>query len=829
MWGYCTDAQTGAFSWIDREAARALGYDTEDQLLASGKTSTDFYAVPAQRQRLLARLREHPDRVASADITVWRENGYRVKVRISAMLARDEGDREIVLGLLQDFGPLVGVDQEARDRVADLLEELGYAHFAADTAGRTIRTSEKERELLGNPPDGALLFQPRDHWWARPAERERFVRALWDNGEVTDYPVLFKTWTGGLRWIDGSCHVVRNISGRAVEIEGIYRDATRAVFQNRLSIALSAVGACSLGIDGTAFIVARTAMELIDAPACAVMLWDRPGEHVFPLHVERVSGTWSPESSDDCVVRASAAAWLAGLRASGTYGKIPGDLARPAVRALFGAAADTMRDLHVFPIFDHERGEGRKVVGHLWLPLSEELSFPFQELQDEIDVFCTVCSTQLRQADLRDGSRLVHDLLQQRSQIRSLDDLDKELDLARELLTECIPVRECAIFRVGVGNERERLFRVRGAGKGGPISLDGRPRRQVRDLARGLTGSVASGPHPFVTLDASTDPRFQQDDTDTPSAGAAGPWVAIPMRSRLGKPLGVIRCVHRLTGDAGLTVTGFGPFDLRVLTEFAQACALLTELAIAESERSQILRRIMHEISTPAELLRENASFARRRRGLSPLVTARLADLELDAEMLLAQVREVDFLIERRVVRIPESPRRVSIEELIRRTFYQFMGELRARGFPPASVKFFDLDILPVLWAQKTALAQIVFNLFRNAVKYAHADPGRFRLDIRASVSLDGARYEICFADFGIGVDEVYRERIFEEEFRAPNARKHVVSGLGLGLTLSRSSARDMGGDLVLRGCRGPTEIVLILPAVLPRDRARRPSVEPPQ
>ncbi|HEV2405418.1 MAG TPA: ATP-binding protein, partial [Ktedonobacterales bacterium] len=52
--------------------------------------------------------------------------------------------------------------------------------------------------------------------------------------------------------------------------------------------------------------------------------------------------------------------------------------------------------------------------------------------------------------------------------------------------------------------------------------------------------------------------------------------------------------------------------------------------------------------------------------------------------------------------------------------------------------------------------------------------------------------------DEGIGVQLEDRVRIFEYLYRAPSAQKRNVSGLGLGLYVSRFLAERMGGSLEL-------------------------------
>ena len=99
------------------------------------------------------------------------------------------------------------------------------------------------------------------------------------------------------------------------------------------------------------------------------------------------------------------------------------------------------------------------------------------------------------------------------------------------------------------------------------------------------------------------------------------------------------------------------------------------------------------------------------------------------------------------------------------------------------------------------AIGQIVFNLVDNACKYA-ADAAPPRLDL--TFELAPALLRVRVRDHGPGIRSGLRKAVFTPFERGERGADGSISGVGLGLALSRGLARDLGGDLVLESTEGP-------------------------
>jgi signal transduction histidine kinase len=126
----------------------------------------------------------------------------------------------------------------------------------------------------------------------------------------------------------------------------------------------------------------------------------------------------------------------------------------------------------------------------------------------------------------------------------------------------------------------------------------------------------------------------------------------------------------------------------------------------------------------------------------------------------------------------------------------------------PVDVVVSDEGAPATILTDEAALTAILRNLLSNAIKYT--DAGEVRLTVRPA----GSTIEIAVSDTGTGIPASQLERVFEEFYQVPGARR---GGTGLGLPYARRLAALLGGELTLtsEGSRGTTA-VLTLPHGMP-------------
>jgi signal transduction histidine kinase len=105
-----------------------------------------------------------------------------------------------------------------------------------------------------------------------------------------------------------------------------------------------------------------------------------------------------------------------------------------------------------------------------------------------------------------------------------------------------------------------------------------------------------------------------------------------------------------------------------------------------------------------------------------------------------------------------------------------------------------------------TLIRRAVANLIDNAVKYGSA--------ARVRIVRDSDRVTIVIDDDGPGIPQEEQEKVFAPFYRLDAARDPGKAGVGLGLSIARTVAREHGGDVTLKNRDGAGLSALIeLPA----------------
>ncbi len=387
-------------------------------------------------------------------------------------------------------------------------------------------------------------------------------------------------------------------------------------------------------------------------------------------------------------------------------------------------------------------------------------------LQASQAVSSTLSLPQVLQGLARSAARV---LSARRASIRLLDETGENLNLAASF---------------GLRAEYQRK---------GPVELSRSP----------MDREVLSGT-PVIVNDALTDNRLQYPD-EVIQEGILSILV-VPIMGRT-RPLGVLRVYSD-------QARRFTPADADYVMAIAREGAAAIEnaqaheaLQRADQSRAQFVRTVTHELRSPVggaqSLLRVmlagmSGEMSDKQKDIVARVLARL-------DRLMALIGDLLALAATKTMGFEEHTEAVELKPVVQWAVEQHAAAAKAKGIglrvhmPPEKV-----DVR----ATRDGLGRVLENLVGNAVKYTPADGQvEVRVDLRATSA------EVTITDTGMGIPHDEMPHLWEEFFRASNARRSGIVGTGLGLSIVKRLVDSFGGLISVQSeeGRGTTFIVTML------------------
>ena len=257
---------------------------------------------------------------------------------------------------------------------------------------------------------------------------------------------------------------------------------------------------------------------------------------------------------------------------------------------------------------------------------------------------------------------------------------------------------------------------------------------------------------------------------------------------------------------------------------------LLREVAVeirAARSRSDFVSGVSHDLRTPVASMRMLAETLYLGRVADPEKQKRfLGAIVSECERLTLLVERVLFFVRFGQNALVYSRRETDVEDLLGSSVKTFLSRFEGTEKTVPDVRLEVDPGTPRIFADVSAMTQVLQNLLDNAEKYSVKTPGdapeRHRIDVSGGTVRRTARFrrgeqrwvEIAVKDYGIGIDRRQVRNIFRRFYRVPSSSDGNISGLGLGLALCRHVVRAHGGRIEVESepGKGSTFRVLLPP-----------------
>ena len=216
-----------------------------------------------------------------------------------------------------------------------------------------------------------------------------------------------------------------------------------------------------------------------------------------------------------------------------------------------------------------------------------------------------------------------------------------------------------------------------------------------------------------------------------------------------------------------------------------------TDYKRQEISSKKMLANISHDIKTPLTVILGYLEIIR----LSNKENEALQKVEIKAKQVMELVNQFFTLAKLEAGDTDIKITKVNISESCRENvlgFYEILIQ-----------KEFEVDILIpeqdlFVYVDRESIDRILYNLVSNVIRYG--SDGKY---IGFLIREDSGYIYIDITDKGAGIDKEFAESVFERLYTMEDSRNRRIQGNGLGLTIARNLAKQMGGDILLESTPG--------------------------
>lgn len=224
--------------------------------------------------------------------------------------------------------------------------------------------------------------------------------------------------------------------------------------------------------------------------------------------------------------------------------------------------------------------------------------------------------------------------------------------------------------------------------------------------------------------------------------------------------------------------------------ELGQLASSINTLAVAleqtERRRLEVISDVTHELRTPIATL--EGYLEGLLDGVIEPTPQTWAMLHSQAGRLRRLVDDLQELSRTEAHQIPLALQAVAPQRLVQSALEPLAGQFAEKGL---ELSLHVSDELPDVQADPVRAVQILTNLLVNALRYTPA-PGHVKVDVGTQEGAVAFRV----SDSGMGLSSEQLAHIFERFYRADKSRSRAQGGSGIGLTIARSLAQAMGGNI---------------------------------
>ena len=240
---------------------------------------------------------------------------------------------------------------------------------------------------------------------------------------------------------------------------------------------------------------------------------------------------------------------------------------------------------------------------------------------------------------------------------------------------------------------------------------------------------------------------------------------------------------------------------------------LLDKISFYIEQQKHFVEDVSHELRTPVAIVEGHLKLLNRWGKDDPEVLEESLQASLvELQRMKTLVQEMLDLSRAPQVKEQYKDATTNVTEVAKQVVHNF------RVLYPEFTFTFDDDLKRDLWIPiyLNHLEQVVIILMDNAVKYSLD-----RKEIILSLSKGEEHVEIAVQDFGMGMTEEDRKKVFSRFYRVDKARSRERGGNGLGLSIAKELIESYDGEISVTTLLNHGSIFKIILPLTKKDKGR--------
>lgn len=230
-------------------------------------------------------------------------------------------------------------------------------------------------------------------------------------------------------------------------------------------------------------------------------------------------------------------------------------------------------------------------------------------------------------------------------------------------------------------------------------------------------------------------------------------------------------------------------------------------------QQQQFVEDVSHELRTPVAIIQGHMEMLDRWGKDDPEVLNESIQASLqETKRMKSLVQEMLDLQRAEQIEITFTNDVTDVTEVVNQVYDNF------KMIHPDFIFILDDDVHETVQAQiyRNHLEQILIILLDNAVKYSTT-----RKEVHLSYERDTRNVEIAVQDFGEGISQANRERVFNRFYRVDKARSRTKGGNGLGLSIAKRLIEGYHGNITIESAVGHGSVFRISLPILSAKAAK--------